>query len=116
MLRKSRDDLDNPLSLALQQVGDAWMLMIIWSAVRGVSRFDDFQRELGVARNILAERLRRLVDCGIMEKTPISVGARRLEYRLTDKGMDLEETLSGLSEWGSRWGAANKGEALQAAE
>lgn len=116
MLRKSREDLDNPLALAMHEVGDAWMMMIVWAAVHGVTRFDEFQRELGVARNILAERLRRLVEFGLLEKTPINDGARRLEYRLTAKGAALEEPLRGLVSWSENWldrGGSNR---LQAAE
>ena len=67
-----------PLSGAVEQIGDAWMLMILWSSYEGVTRFDDYQRRLGVARNILSNRLRRLVDQGILEKRPVRDGARRL--------------------------------------
>lgn len=116
MLRKAIEGIDSPLVRAVNEVGDGWMLLILWAAYHNTSRFDDFQRELGVARNILAERLRRLVDNGLMEKRPIADGARRMEYRLTAKGQALEETLRLLYDWGDSWAATARGEALRAAE
>lgn len=116
MLRKAIEGIDSPLVRAVNEVGDGWMLLILWAACHNVSRFDDFQRELGVARNILAERLRRLVDNGLMEKRPISDGARRMEYRLTSKGLALEATLRSMYEWGENWVSIQSGEAIRAAE
>lgn len=92
------------------------MMLILWSSLSGISRFDDYQRELGVARNILAERLRRLVDLGLLEKTPISEGARRMEYRLTDKGQALKDPLMRFYDWGAAWATSPNGEQLRAAE
>ena len=116
MLRKAIEGVDTPLVRAVNEVGDGWMLLILWTACQGVTRFDDFQRELGVARNILAERLRKLVDSGLMEKRPIADGARRMEYRLTTKGEALEATLQTLYQWGSSWAATPEGQAIRAAE
>lgn len=116
MLRKPIEGIDTPLVRAVNEVGDGWMLLILWASCQGISRFDDFQRELGVARNILAERLRKLVDTGLMEKRPISEGARRMEYRLTSKGAALEDTLHELYAWGENWASTRQGEAIRAAE
>lgn len=116
MLRKPVTYIDNPLARAVNEVGDGWMLLILWAAFQNVTRFDDFQRELGVARNILAERLRRLTNAGLLEKTPIAEGARRKEYRLTNKGRALEVALRDLYEWGDRWAMDPSGEGLRAAE
>lgn len=116
MLRKAVKGVDTPLVRAINEVGDGWMLLILWAGCRGVTRFDDFQRELGVARNILAERLRKLVASGLMNKTPIAEGARRMEYRLTAKGEALEVALRHLYEWGDAWAAAPGGQQLRAAE
>lgn len=116
MLRKPVQANDTPLVRAINEIGDGWMLLIIWAAGRGVSRFDEFQRELGVARNILAERLRRLVDRGLLEKTPISEGARRMEYRLTPKGAALSGALEALHGWGEEWVGRTPGDQLRAAE
>lgn len=116
MLRKPVTFADAPLVRAVNEIGDGWMLLIVWAAGRDVSRFDEFQRELGVARNILAERLRRLVDSGLLEKAPISEGARRMEYRLTEKGAALGGALEALNAWGEAWASSEPGQQLRAAE
>ena len=89
---------------AVRQIGDSWTLLIVWAAFRGISRFDNFQRQLGVARNILSNRLARLVDQGILEKRPVHAGARRLEYRVTPKG----EALRPVVDWIEQWSANNR--------
>jgi len=97
----------DPIERAVEEVGDRWMLLIIWAAFNGTSRFDDFQRDLSVARNILSNRLRRLVDQGILQKRPVREGARRMQYALTEKGLALKEPLEGLRGWGADWGAVD---------
>lgn len=87
---------------AVRQIGDSWTLLIIWAALRGITRFDTFQRRLGVARNILSNRLARLVDEGILEKRPVHSGARRLEYRITAKGEALRPVLEWIENWGGQ--------------
>lgn len=87
---------------AVRQIGDSWTLLIVWTALQGTTRFDMFQRRLGVARNILSNRLARLVDEGILEKRPVHAGARRLEYRITPKGEALRPILGGIETWGRR--------------
>ncbi len=91
------------LSRAVGQIGDGWMMLILWASFEGVSRFDDYQKTLGVARNILSNRLHRLVSLGILEKRPVREGARRLEYRITAKGEELRAPLTELRRWGARW-------------
>ena len=102
---------------AVRQIGDSWSLLIVWSALHGTTRFDNFQSRLGVARNILASRLSKLVDEGILVKRPVHIGARRLEYTMTDKGEALRPALelidgcgnvasvNGTSATGTRHGA-----------
>lgn len=102
-VRKSLESRHCPLSGAVEQIGDAWMLMILWTSYEGVTRFDDYQKQLGVARNILSNRLRRLVELGILEKRPVREGARRLEYRVTAKGEELRAPLGEIRLWGERW-------------
>ncbi|MDT8345859.1 MAG: helix-turn-helix domain-containing protein [Thermohalobaculum sp.] len=87
---------------AVRQIGDSWTMLIVWAALRGVTRFDTFQRRLGVARNILSNRLARLVDEGILEKRPVHDGARRLEYRVTQKGEALRPVLEWIEDWGGK--------------
>lgn len=105
-MRKNADETSRALSGAVEQIGDAWTLMILWSSYQGVTRFDDYQKRLGVARNILSNRLRRLVELGILEKRPVREGARRLEYRITAKGEELRAPLNDIHQWGARWEAA----------
>jgi DNA-binding HxlR family transcriptional regulator len=92
--------------------------MILWSSYEGVTRFDDYQRRLGVARNILSNRLRRLVEQGILEKRPVRDGARRLEYRVTAKGGELRGPIEQIHRWGVRWraGEADAQRALETAQ
>lgn len=103
MLRKPLENtspsIDPGIVQAINEIGDAWLMLILWACDHGVTRFDAFQRELGVARNILSERLRRLVQSGLVEKAPIADGARRMEYRLTEKGRSIQPVLQALAEW-----------------
>jgi len=86
---------------AVRQIGDSWSLLIVWAALQGTTRFDNFQSRLGVARNILSNRLSKLVDEGILVKCPVHSGARRLEYRITRKGEALRPALELIAGWGS---------------
>ena len=86
---------------AVRQIGDSWSLLIVWSALHGTTRFDKFQSLLGVTRNILSNRLSRLVEKGILVKRPIRSGARRLEYRVTGKGEALRPALELIEGWGN---------------
>lgn len=94
---------EDPLFRAAEQVGDRWTLLIVAAAAAGTSRFDDFHRDLNVARNILSNRLRRLVDLGVLRRQPVREGGRRMEYALTDKGEALSRALARLREWGADW-------------
>ena len=102
----------DPLAQAAHEVGDRWSLLIVDAAAKGVSRFDDFHRDLNVARNILSSRLRRLVELDILHKRPVREGARRMEYALTDKGLALETTLSSMRAWAVEWAIETGAEAL----
>ncbi len=86
---------------AVRQIGDSWSLLIVWSALHGTTRFDNFQSRLGVARNILSNRLSKLVEEGILVKRPVRAGARRLEYRITGKGEALRTALELIEGWGN---------------
>lgn len=99
------DPTSDPCSLArgLAEVGDWWSLMIIREAMYGTRRFSDFQQRLGIARNILSDRLARLVDNHILRRVDVGDQGRRYEYRLTDKGRDLFVVLTALRQWADRW-------------
>lgn len=98
---------NDPLSGAVEEIGDRWMILIVSAAFEGTSRFDDFQRDLSVARNILSNRLRRLVELGILQKRPVREGARRMQYALTEKGKALRGTLGEMRDWGADWAAGD---------
>jgi DNA-binding HxlR family transcriptional regulator len=83
-------------------VGDKWSLLIIRDAFDGVRRFSQFQRSLGIAKNILSSRLSALVEAGIMRVEPASDGTSYHEYVLTDKGLELFDLIVALRQWGER--------------
>ena len=88
------------IARALDVVGDWWSLLIIRDAVGGLRRFGEFQKHLGAPKNILAMRLKALVQCGILELAPASDGSAYHEYLLTNKGRALLPTLVALAQWG----------------
>src|SRR5213080_2835835 len=90
---------DCPIARALEALGDWWSFLIIREALFGVSRFGEFQRKLGLAKNILAARLRTLVDQGILATAPASDGSAYQEYRLTPKGRGVFPILVALRQW-----------------
>jgi DNA-binding HxlR family transcriptional regulator len=87
----------------LEVVGEWWTLLVVRDAFLGVRRFDEFQRRLRVSRNILADRLDKLVRYGILVPVPYQERPPRHEYRLTDKGRDLYPVIVSLRQWGDRW-------------
>jgi DNA-binding HxlR family transcriptional regulator len=89
-----------PVARALDVVGDRWSLLLLRDAFDGVRRFGEFQRGLGIARNILADRLRKLVEQQVLEVLPASDGSAYEEYGLTDKGAALFRVIVGLRQWG----------------
>ena len=90
------------VAAALQVVGDPWTLLILRDAFMGVRRFDDWQARLGVARNVLAARLKSLVQQGVLETRLYSEHPPRKDYVLTPKGRDLMPVLLTLKAWGDR--------------
>jgi DNA-binding HxlR family transcriptional regulator len=93
-------------------LGDRWTLLIIREAFAGVRRFDDFRKHLDIARNVLTDRLQRLVDAGVFVQQPYQDNPPRSEYRLTEAGRDLHTVMVGLMQWGDRWLAGSKGPPL----
>lgn len=90
------------IARSLEIVGERWTLLIVRDAMNGLRRFEEFQESLGVARNVLTERLDRLVAEGIFERVLYSERPARYEYRLTPKGRDLNVALVALMQWGDR--------------
>ncbi len=103
MSPRNPDSLNCSVAAALEIIGEAWTILILREAFFGSRRFEDFQKHLGIARNILTTRLNKLCDKGILERTPIKPGAKRHEYRLTPMGRDLHTILIALTQWGDRW-------------
>jgi DNA-binding HxlR family transcriptional regulator len=93
-------DATCPVARAIDIVGDKWSLLIIRDAFDGIRRFNQFQRDLGIARNILAARLRDLVEAGVLRAEEPSGGGAYQEYVLTEKGQDLFDLVVSLRQWG----------------
>ena len=100
MQRKSFARQQCPVARALDCVGEWWSIVILRDAFHGLSRFDEFQESLGIARNVLTDRLNRLVDQGVLERVLYSERPERYEYHLTKKGRDLNIALTALRQWG----------------
>lgn len=109
MARLKYTEHDCSIARTLQVVGEHWSMLIVKNSFYGTTRFSDFQRLLGVARNILTDRLNHLVDAGIMEKYVAREGGVRQHYRLTAKGRDLLPILMAMMQWGDRWTAGEGG-------
>lgn len=91
------------LPAALEAMGERWSFMILRAAFNGLHHFEQFQSELGIARNILANRLARLVDHGILTRDALPGDRRKIQYALTEKGHALLPTMLALRQWGERW-------------
>jgi DNA-binding HxlR family transcriptional regulator len=103
MKRTSFDDMNCSLARTLEVVGEWWTLLIIRDALWGTTRFDDFQRRLGIARNILTVRLKGLEAHGLMQRLPEG------GYALTEKGRALFPAIAALMQWGDDWVHAEMG-------
>lgn len=94
-----------PCSIArtVDLLGDWWTPLVLREAFYGVTRFEDWQRSLGIGRNVLTERLKRLVAEDMLERRPYQSNPERFEYALTDKGRDFFPVLMAMVRWGDRW-------------
>ncbi|GID04560.1 transcriptional regulator [Pseudomonas sp. 008] len=98
--RTSMQGAECPVARSLDAIGDWWSLLIVRDAFDGLRRFGEFQRNLGMAKNILSARLRTLVAHGIFDLVPASDGSAYQEYVLTEKGQGLFPLIIGLRQWG----------------
>ena len=103
MLPRTYDAQVCSIARTLELVGERWTLLVIRDAFLGMRRFDEFQESLGIARNVLSDRLRRLVDAGILERVRYQEHPERFEYRLTERGRELNTALIALLRWGDRY-------------
>ncbi|BCW90412.1 hypothetical protein sos41_35810 [Alphaproteobacteria bacterium SO-S41] len=92
-----------PIARSLDSFGDRWSLLILRESFSGVTRFDDFQKNLKVSKATLTARLATLVKRGILRRVPIEDGARRMHYKLTEKGKELYVIFIALRQWGDKW-------------
>jgi len=103
MRRASFRDMNCSVAQSLEVLGEWWTLLIVRDAFFGVSRFEEFQSRLGIARNILATRLETLVEAGILERRVYEEARGRSDYVLTAKGRALWPVLTALRQWGDDW-------------
>jgi DNA-binding HxlR family transcriptional regulator len=110
---KSFADLNCSIARPLSVLGERWALLILRDLFLGRRRFEEFQDSLGVASNVLSQRLATLVEEGIVERRRYSAHPERFEYRLTQKGLDLQPVLQALRQWGDRYTAGPAGPPLE---
>jgi DNA-binding HxlR family transcriptional regulator len=91
------------IARAMDLLGDWWTPLVLREAYYGTKRFDDFERVLGIGRNVLTQRLNRLVDEGVLRREPYQERPRRYEYLLTDMGRDFFPVLAAINRWGETW-------------
>jgi DNA-binding HxlR family transcriptional regulator len=105
---------DQPCSVArsVAVIGDRWTLMILRDLFLGVRRFEDFERRLGISRSVIAERLKLLVDEGVLRRDAYQERPLRHEYRLTEKGLALHPVIMAIVHWGDDWYAGEAGPPL----
>ncbi|MFU7527465.1 winged helix-turn-helix transcriptional regulator [Qipengyuania sp. ASV99] len=100
-----RELIECGLPQALEVMGERWSFMILRASFNGLKHFEEFLSELGIARNILSNRLAKLVDHGILKREPCADDRRKIEYRLTEKGFDLLPAMISLRQWGQKYGS-----------
>lgn len=105
MRRTSFEGMNCSIAQCLEMVGEWWTLLIVRDALMGVTRFEDFRERLGIARNVLTQRLEHLVAQDIMTKVPYQANPVRHDYRLTAKGRSLWLVLTAMRQWGDQWAA-----------
>lgn len=103
MGRRRFGDMNCGVAQALEALGDWWTLLIVRDAFFGARRFGEFERSLGIAKNILSARLQHLVEHGIFERVDVGTSGERFEYHLTKKGEALLTVLTALREWSDEW-------------
>ena len=103
MKRTSFADWPCSVARTVDILGDWWTPLVLRESYLGVRRFDDFQHRLGIGRNILTQRLGRLVDEGLLARRPYQERPLRHEYVLTDKGRDFYPVMAAITRWGDAW-------------
>lgn len=112
MKQKSFADMRCSIARAMEIIGPWWTMVILRDAFLGISRFKDFERSLGIAKNTLSNRLSLLVENGLLTKEPAQDGSKYAEYQLTEKARELFPILVAVSQWGDKWAAHEDGPEL----
>jgi DNA-binding HxlR family transcriptional regulator len=105
MKRTSFEAMTCSVAQSLELVGEWWTLLIVRDLFLGVNRFDQIQKRLGIARNVLTARLGTLIEAGVVSKSLYQDNPDRFDYRLTEKGRDLWPVIEAMRTWGDRWAA-----------
>lgn len=103
------EDRHCAVARTLDVMGDRWTPLLVRDVAMGISRFDALQRDLGISRKVLAQRLQALVDHGVLDKVAYSERPPRFDYRLTEKGNDLAMVVLALQRFGDKWSFAEEG-------
>src|SRR5689334_25091595 len=109
MQRTDFSEMTCSIARSLAVAGEPWSPLVLRNAWVGINRFDDLQRDLGVSRKVLAERLRHLVEEGMLDRRPYSERPARYEYVLTRKGFEFVDVLIVMAQWGDGWPAGAAG-------
>ena len=109
MQRTSFADMTCSIARTLDAAGEWWSPLILRDVHLGITRFDELQRDLGISRKVLSERLERLIEQGVLERRAYSQHPPRHDYVLTEKGGELVDLLLAMLAWGDRWKAGDKG-------
>jgi DNA-binding HxlR family transcriptional regulator len=112
MARASFDQMNCSIARTLDVIGDAWTPLILRDISIGITRFDAIQRDLGISRKVLSERLASLIEHGILQRVPYQDKPVRYDYYPTEKGADLGFVLLAMQTWGNRWAFGESGPPL----
>ncbi|MBO6505772.1 MAG: helix-turn-helix transcriptional regulator [Kordiimonadaceae bacterium] len=113
MKQKSFADMRCSIARSLEVIGPWWSFLIIRDAFMGVTRFKDFERSLGIAKNTLSNRLKLLVENGLLDKVTDPGGSKYAAYHLTEKGRDLFPVLVAITQWGDKWAVHEDGPSFE---
>lgn len=111
-IREPLRELGCGLPHALEVMGERWSFLILRAAFNGLCHFEEYSQELGIARNILSNRLANLVEHGVLARTPCEADRRKIEYRLTEKGLGLLPAMLALRQWGEKYADAGTPEVV----
>ena len=109
MSRSSWADMDCSVAQTLEVIGEWWTLLILRNAFHGMHTFDEFQKQLGISTSVLSARLKKLTDAGVLSRQSSPHDGRSVEYRLTEKGLDLYPIMISLMQWGDKWRPNGRG-------